>query len=135
MTDNARKVFDMLGVEPGEKFKIKEYGKFIYKIDENLDIYYKPKSSWEISNMNVGWFLTGEEKIVKLSNKKKLRDLTLEEYNKWRHKYCLVDNSCCEKCLFNNVLCRANGFCWINHKELFSDKFLDQEIEIPEEEK
>ena len=40
MNDNVRKIFDMLGVEPNERFKIERCGNptTIYTIDENLII-------------------------------------------------------------------------------------------------
>lgn len=62
--------------------------------------------------------------------KKKLRDLTEEEYEKWADKYC--KNISCEKCIFGNVVCIAENRCWIHHKELYSDMFLDQEIKVVE---
>lgn len=60
-----------------------------------------------------------------------LRDLTLEQYKE------IVNNNCagarCNNCIFRNVICYATGEnCWVNHKELYSDKFLNQEIEIEE---
>ena len=37
----------------------------------------------------------------------------------------------CEKCIFDNVRCDSYlNCCWINHKELYSETFLDQEVEI-----
>ena len=60
----------------------------------------------------------------------KLRDLTEEQFE----RYC---NSTCEKkcntCVFCYVNCLPGSVvCWIKHKDLYSDKFLDQEIEIEE---
>lgn len=74
--------------------------------------------------------------IVKESKKVKFRDLTKEQYGKW------IKNNCtrkygenCEGCPFRITKCSTwNNSCWINHKESFSDKFLDQEIEIEVEE-
>ena len=140
MTDNARKVFDMLGVEPGEKFKLKEYGKFIYKIDEDLNIYYKPKSSWEITNMNVGWFLTGEEEIVKIPKKKQVKYLTEDDVKE------ICDKSLgCVNCPFHYLTFEANATVITCFKEDLIDYikashhlpkfFLNSEVEIPEEAK
>ena len=57
----------------------------------------------------------------------KLRDVSKEDFEKWVNKHC-GDSSCME-CMFKCTIC--TGFnCWVNHKELFSDKFLEQEIEI-----
>ena len=68
--------------------------------------------------------------IVKEKKKVKLRDLTGEQYCKR-----LKNHNCssCEDCLFKTVVCGyANQRCWLNNKELYSDKFLDQEIEVEE---
>ncbi len=57
----------------------------------------------------------------------KLRDMTFEQYEKWREKKC----SFCASCIFYSVYCNSDDCgCWVHHKDLFSDKFLDQEIEI-----
>lgn len=61
---------------------------------------------------------------------KKLKDLTEEEYKTWLKKNCKI-GSICKDCLFGNVKCAIpNNSCWIKHKDLFSNKFLNQEIEI-----
>lgn len=61
----------------------------------------------------------------------KLRDLTKEQWDNW------VDNNCnlkveCENCPAYRVNCDSSEDenCWINNKDLYSDKFLDQEVEI-----
>ena len=61
--------------------------------------------------------------------KKKLRDLTEEEYRKYLDTHC-GGNSCSE-CIFGIVTCSYHhNRNWIKNKELFSDKFLNQKIEI-----
>lgn len=61
--------------------------------------------------------------------KKKLRDLTKEEYEKWRKTYC--EKLDCIDCPFHNVHCGCfNENCWVNYKDLHLDKVLNQEIEI-----
>lgn len=57
--------------------------------------------------------------------KKKLRDISLEEFK----VYC--KQLSCEKCVFSKVCCDefSNDF-WVNNKDIYSDKFLNQEIEI-----
>lgn len=128
MNDNVRKVFDILGVEPNEKFKIEGNGDTIYYIDEKLYVYRNNEmlcSDKGLSNLINGYF-----KIIKLPKKKKLRDLTPEEFVKWKKSHCITD---CIGCVFNNVHCRTDSRRnWVNHKDLFSDKFLDQEIEVEE---
>lgn len=69
--------------------------------------------------------------IFKEVKKVKLRDLTEEQYREYE-KNC--KERICVECPFNDVECTSNYTnCWVNHKDLYSDKFLDQEIEIKEE--
>lgn len=129
MNENARKVFDMLGVEPNEKFKIEGNGDIIYYIDEKLYVYRDNEmlcSDKVLNNLKTGYF-----KIIKLPKKKKLRDLTPKEWDKWKHKNC----NNCDKCIFIDIICGKswNDSSWINHKDFYSNKFLDQEIEVLEE--
>ena len=60
---------------------------------------------------------------VKMSNKKKMRDITPEELEKWCSKIKNCDYCSCQGC--NKLISKH----WVNHKDLYSDKFLDQEIE------
>ena len=133
MTDNIRKIFDMLGVEPNEKFKLKRGDETLeatYYFDEKLDIY--SESHGLIYTTILNKLLNGIYEIVKLpKKKKKLRDLTVEEYEKCLAKYCKNGHIECKGCIFNGTACSIT-FGWINHKDLYSDKFLDQEIEVEE---
>ena len=58
--------------------------------------------------------------------KKKIRDLTSEEYREWERKNC--SRIVCLVCPFNYVNCNK---MWVNHKDMYSNKFLDQEVDIP----
>jgi len=58
--------------------------------------------------------------------KKKIRDLTSEEYREWERKNC--SRIVCLVCPFNYVNCNKK---WVNHKDMYSNKFLDQEVDIP----
>ena len=61
---------------------------------------------------------------------KKLRDVTKEEYSKWRRSDCCSE-AVCYKCPFYNVSCCEDSVDgWVNHKDLYNDKFLDQTIEV-----
>ena len=125
MNDNVRKVFDMLGVEPNEEFKIENNGDTIYYIDESLYTYREGIACGGLNHLINGGF-----KIIKLPKTKKLRDLTLDEYKKWQENNCDNDFPC-ENCVFKYSVCGSFlEACWIKHKELYSDKFLDQEIEV-----
>lgn len=132
MNDNVRKIFDMLGVEPNEKFKIAEHNDGKFYINDALSII-DDKGMERPTNI-LRALLNGSITIVKLPKepkKKKLRDLTEEEYKKWCNENCSSDN--CRKCIFDNVYCnKVNPRCWVHHKDLYSDKFLDQEIEVEE---
>lgn len=70
------------------------------------------------------------DNVRKIPKKKKLRDLTLEEWDKWQRKNC----GNCNKCAFNKVNCNISyeKRSWVNNKDIYSDKFLDQEIEVEE---
>ena len=136
MNDNVRKIFDMLGVEPNEKFRVEGCGNSttIYTIDENLIILDDKENIYETL---LTYLLREDCKIIKLpkeSNKikKKLRDLTPEVFDKWRDKNCNCLN--CDICVFANVSCYRSfeKESWVNHKNIYSDAFLDQEIEVEE---
>ena len=132
MNDNVRKVFDMLGVEPYEKFKIEGNGDTIYHIDEELYIY--RDNEILCSDKILKYLINGYFKIIKLPKepKKKLRDLTKDEWDRIRGD-CVERNSC-DDCIFRNVICSksSSNYSWLNNKNLYSDKFLDQEVEVEE---
>lgn len=131
MNDNAKKIFEMLGVEPNEKFTVmpkRNVESEVLHIDTRLRVL---TDTSNIVAEALRYLLTGDWQIVKLPKKKKLRDLTEEEYEKWGNTNCKV--SVCANCLFANVYCIKNdNRFWIKHKDLYSDKFLDQEVEVPE---
>lgn len=63
--------------------------------------------------------------------KKKLRDITTSEFEDWAKKRCGANSSFCANCTFKFVHCLANSVTvWTKHKNLYSDNFLNQEIEI-----
>lgn len=133
MNDIVRKIFDMLGVEPYEEFKIipgeKDINNTRYFITEDLEVRFACYAL--TSQIKLIDLLNGTYKIVKLPKKKKLRDLTYDEMCKWKEKNCtsiICDNSC----LFYKVMCICTTSCWVKNKDLYSDKFLDQEIEVEE---
>lgn len=74
-----------------------------------------------------------KKKMKKVTIKKKLRDLTKEEAINYFKNCGSLE---CAECTLKNVKCTVNNeFFWYKHKEMFSDKFLDQEIEIEVEKK
>lgn len=129
MNENVKKVFDMLGVKPNEKFKIisKKRVFQVIHIDTRLRVL---TDTSNIVAEALRYLLTGEWQIVKLPKKKKLRDWTMDDFKKWEDVNC---KGVCDDCPFTNVYCNDNAKrFWMNHKDLFSDKFLDQEVEVPE---
>lgn len=68
-----------------------------------------------------------------MKKKIKLRYLTPEQWDANNDSICKsLSPGCCENCIFRWVGCEDSILrsSWINHKDLYSDKFLDQEIEI-----
>ena len=64
--------------------------------------------------------------------KKKIRDITKEEFGIWQNTNCKIYGLYCTGCPFKMVQCRdsRNEIPWYKNKEMFSDRFLDQEIKI-----
>lgn len=61
--------------------------------------------------------------------KKKLRDITEEEYREYIDTHCEWGK--CSGCIFQNVMCSyTNPRNWFKNKDLYSNNFLNQEIEI-----
>ena len=64
--------------------------------------------------------------------RKKIRDITTEEFEIWQEHNCKRYGLYCTGCPFKMVQCRdtRNEIPWYKNKEMFSDKFLNQEIDI-----
>lgn len=64
-----------------------------------------------------------------MKRKIKLRDMTKEQWDNYKEK---CPWSCNRDCIFfgSNCLLSSNKCSWVNNKDLFSDKFLDQKIEV-----
>lgn len=63
-----------------------------------------------------------------MKRKIKLRDMTAEQFNDYVTKCKMT----CTKCAFQNACCRCSIVkdSWVNNKDLYSEKFLNQEVEI-----
>ena len=116
----------------GKKIRLKEW--------KEIEYIYKPKKETELraedyKAVDLSWedFFSDNWEIIEEPKKIKLRDMTFEQYKKWLEKNCLEKVFCDEDCPFSKVICYKNNRCWVYHKEMFSDKFLDQEIEIEDE--
>ena len=69
--------------------------------------------------------------VVTETKKVKLRNLTSEQYKNWCKNNCGKYD--CEKCIFFKINCfYEDSHCWIKNKDIYRDKFLDQEVEIEE---
>ncbi len=68
--------------------------------------------------------------MKKIIIKKKLRYWTKKEYKIWKKTQCntVVDN--CDSCRFATVNCGIFDNSWVNHKDMYSDNFLNQEVEV-----
>ena len=138
MTENVKKIFEIIGVEPNEKFRVEsDATNTIYYITEDLKFIGKNESGEYNFEDCFRLLLTNKigniVKLPKEPKKKKLRDLTPEEWDKWHRKNCGFATDC-NKCIFNNVICEksSENWSWIHNKDLYSDKFLNQEIEVEE---
>lgn len=126
---------------------LREGKKISLKGCEVFKYLFKPKNENELKtedyhNIQLSWedLFRDDWEIVKETKKVKLRDLTEEQYEKWFNNNCCTKNkdksiTDCFKCVIHNAICNpVVSRCWTKHKDLYSDKFLDQEIEIEVEE-
>ena len=79
--------------------------------------------------------LYSDWEIFREKKKVKLRDLTAEQYKKWKDDNCwvLAQIEWCVGCPFESVRCRPDENPRYLNKDIFNDKFLDQEVEIEED--
>lgn len=61
---------------------------------------------------------------------KKLRDVTKKEFRKWKDIYCRSGKMNCSECPFCKACGVESGDSLVFNKDVYSDKFLDQTIEI-----
>lgn len=90
----------------------------------------------DINAIGIYDLLVDDWEVVKEKKKVKLRNLTKQQYK------AFIDNKCgnqivgigCVDCPFYHISCLygKDNKCWIDNKDLYNDKFLDQEIEIEE---
>ena len=125
----------LLALREGKKIRIKGW--------KEIQYIYKPKNENDLraedyKAVNLSWkdFFSDNWEIVKEPKKVKLRDMTEEQYNKWFKNNCPKYDDYCRGCPFKKVKCvnrEKKNDGWYLNKDLYSDKFLDQEIEIKEE--
>lgn len=87
--------------------------------------------------LNRGDLICDDWEIVKEKKKVKLRDLTAKQYKTFVDRKCgnQMRGIGCVGCPFYHISCLygKDNRCRIDNKDLYSNKFLDQEIEIGEE--
>lgn len=98
-------------------------------------MYYSPEDGKFYTDKGSQIYLFSDEfmkiddwEIVEEKKKVKLKDLTPEQFGKWRIYNCKKYD--CLDCPFRCVDC--NKTFWLSCKDMYSDKFLDQEVEIEE---
>lgn len=140
MDDKVKKVFELLEIQPNEKFKIKFESGCISDLTFHFDetLYLKCEDDCDLnSNALLFQLINGDCKIIKSFSTvgtKTIRDLTDEDFKKFKRNRCAHLN--CKGCPFAWVNCIVeDAECWINNKELYSDNFLNQEVRIEEESK
>lgn len=123
------KAFDKLGKKwnSGSSYlDLTYWNRHTYEMNYGNNGTCSSKRAYYITIYEFGDVIFEEEKTT---IKKEIRDLTLEEFNNWRDENCY--KTPCEECPFVGVNCDSDGnSSWINHKELFSNTFLNQEVEI-----
>lgn len=68
-----------------------------------------------------------------MKRKIRLRDMTPEQWDRNKDSLCkLYKGENCDRCIFELMFCTPSitKNSWINHKDLYSDKLLDQEVEF-----
>ena len=111
----------------GKKIRRKSWGRvhsfIIIKDDSLVDDYHCNVGIYAYDLKADDWEIFRELKKVKL------RDLTAEQVKKWIGENCNRGDYC-KDCPFRCIECYDTF--WLSHKDMYSDKFLDQEIEVEE---
>ena len=120
MTENVRKVFDILGVEPNERFKldVKTDERYcLFFIDENLNAFSAINDIAGGCDWVLKYCLMNTDKIIKLPKKKHVGDLICKDLK-------------CENCPLYSINCDA-GDAYSNlyrNLEYHYEQFKDKEI-------
>ena len=124
-------------LKEGKKIRIKYWYKDIY-IFINSNGKFENQNGYHFG-INLGSIRDLEAdqwEIVKETKKVKLRDICGVQFEEWKKKNCTkLAEDYCHNCPFQKVKCcndnKVND-AWYLNKDLYSDKFLDQEIEVEE---
>lgn len=134
MTENVRKVFDILGVEPNERFKFNisyDISNRFFFFDNHLTGYtYFDENEVVKCDWLLQYCLTNTDKIIKIRNKKHVGDLICEEMSSCVN--CPLDGVKCGGCDWITLYEKLESFKKIyNDKEIYDicKKRLDEEVE------
>lgn len=132
---NRKEIFKIIGVKPYERFKLKYYplgniGDNDYYINGDFEVFEVVDGKSNICDCDnyLSRILAGSLEIIKYPIiKKKFRYWNKEDLIEYRKKECFYQK--CSTCPFKIVECKPDRVeCWINHKDLYSKKFLNQKI-------
>lgn len=131
---NQKEIFKIIGVKPYERFKLKDciscnIEDNDYYIDNDFEVLQVVGGESDICCDNyLSRILVGSLEIIKYPTiKKKFRYWNKEDLIEYRQKECFYQK--CLVCPFKNVECNPDrAECWINHKDLYSKKFLNRKI-------
>ena len=121
-------------LKEGKKIRKTGWKKDHY-ISRGRDIIYRSRITWQDGRdylFGIFDFENDDWEIIPgpVLKKVKLRDLTEEQYSSRCKNHC---DWHCKDCRFKTVTCNyESARCWVDNKEVYSDKFLDQEIEVEE---
>lgn len=116
----------------GKKVKRSSRGKDTYLYNYRQGAFNFKDGDEERFYYDLSYFLDSDDwEIIKETKKVKLRDLTKQQYIDYWKK---CDERLCCECPLLRVECDLKcDNCWFKNKDLYNDKFLDQEVEIEEE--
>ena len=136
MTEKARKIFDILGVEPDEEFKVSD-NNFKYRFDHNLGLEFYDGSEWhKVENADMyRKIITGETKIIKIPKPTEEDKIVIAYAKLCGYKYIAKDASGAVHAFRTKPTRRAECPEWDNYgsySTLYHDvSFLSWEDEEP----
>ena len=124
----------ILALKAGEKIRRKYWHEKRYiKMDFRFVIGKIVDQDSVIYALTIMDLVSYDWEIVTEKKKVKLRDLTKEQYDLWVENNCANHEVSCRDCPFQKVQCdnhESINDAWYLNKDLYSDKFLDQEVEV-----
>lgn len=127
MNEKIKKVFDILGVEPNERFKIKYRGNNniyddIYFIKEDLTIYAETKTTERWTDLKIRDLLIEHYEIIKLPNFTEKEKLAIDYLKACGYKWIAKDQDDKVYAYFDKPI--KNDYQWQ------STKFIPDELKV-----